>query len=141
TSILVASATTWALVAISPSPLMTKPVPAPWPPLSSTLMLTTPGSVLLMRSETSVLTAGPDEADVVLKPWSDATVGLVLLPSCPAMAPPTVPPAIASAANAARAKRRRPARGVDELGRGGWRSWTGADPAGDGDGCSRGGIA
>ena len=53
TSIEVASATTWALVAIWPSLVMTKPVPAACPPFSTTLMLTTPGRALLMRAETS----------------------------------------------------------------------------------------
>ena len=73
TSIEVASATTCALVAICPSLLMTKPVPAAWPLFSTTLMLTTPGRALLMSAETSDLafpsTAWPDvPTDVVSKP-------------------------------------------------------------------------
>src|SRR3954454_13767781 len=142
TSILVASATTWALVAISPSLEITNPVPAPWPPLSATLMLTTPGSALLIKSETSVFTAGPDDAEVVSKPrlaaGADAAGVLVLVASWPAMAPPTVPPAMATVASVASANRRRPWRGDGEALRGGSRSETGDDPAGAGQDCSSG---
>jgi hypothetical protein len=65
------------LVAICPSLVMMKPVPAACPLSNTTLMLTTPGRALLMRSETSdlasTLTACVDApTDVVSKPlwWS-----------------------------------------------------------------------
>jgi len=107
-------------------------------------MLTTPGSALLIKADTSVLSGDDGATDALLNPPPDVddvddagAEATVVLEFLPATAPPTVPPAIVNAAIAASAKRRRPDRTGTASRVGGLMSETGGEPAGAGhDDCS-----
>ena len=80
-------------------------------------MLTTPGSALLINAETSTLSGDDGATDALLNPPPTSMMSTTPAPrrqsfasSLPAIAPPTVPPAIVETATAASAQWRRPDR-------------------------------